>query len=117
MLILHSIHGKVRAGAKRGKSLGFPTANISLHKIIPEGIYISQVSLFKKIYPAATFVGEEKICESYILNFHKNIYGQWITVKLLKKVRDNKKFVDEKSLIEAIKDDVEITKQFFAVDE
>ncbi len=42
---LFTIKGKVITGAKRGKLLGFPTANIKLNQNIPEGIYISTVEI------------------------------------------------------------------------
>src|SRR5690348_10045848 len=42
---LYIFWGKVVGGAKRGKLLGFPTANIRLHKKIPEGIYASTVTI------------------------------------------------------------------------
>ena len=60
MEYLYLIRGKVRSGAKRGKSLGFPTANILLHQKIPEGIYASIVTIKEKAYYAATFIGGAK---------------------------------------------------------
>ena len=91
--------GKVKKGSKRGKFLGFPTANFSLHKKINQGIYISQTKFLGKIYQSVTFIGNAKTfgekdikAETYILNFNKNLYEKFITVKLLKKLRGNKKF-------------------------
>jgi len=120
MEYLYLIRGKVRSGAKRGKSLGFPTANILLHQKIPEGIYASIVTIKEKAYYAATFIGgaktfDEKVakCESYILDFKQEIYGEWISVKLLKKLRNNKKFSSVKLLIKQIKKDILNTRKFF----
>ena len=105
--------GKVKKGKQRGKILGFPTANISLYKKIPEGIYASKVKVDKKNYLAATFIGSPKTfnekdykAESYILDFDKNIYGSWVTVTLFKKIRENKKFSSQHKLIEQMKKDV-----------
>lgn len=123
MKMLFSIRGKVKTGAKRGKSLGFPTANISLHQKIPEGIYASTVRIENQTYFAASFIGAPKTfnqtdvkLESYILDFNKDIYGKWISVKLYKKLRVNKKFESAEMLIQQMKEDVVQTRTFFAGD-
>lgn len=114
--------GKVRTHNKRGKTLGFPTANVDLHKKIPEGIYISKTRFSKKIYFSLTFVGiaktfyEQKfLSETYILDFSKNIYNQWISVKLLKKIRDNQKFRSVDNLIEQMKKDEQKARKYFSL--
>jgi riboflavin kinase/FMN adenylyltransferase len=114
------IWGKVRTGNKRGKSIGFPTANIALHVDIAEGVYLSEVTVSNKKFSSLTFVGaaktfneQKKMIESYILDFNKDVYGEWITIRLLKKIRGNIKFKSEKELIEQIKKDLIIAKEFF----
>ena len=117
---VYTFWGKVQAGAKRGRALGFPTANIPLHKQIPEGVYISEITIKNKIYPAATFIGSAKTfgekdykSETYILDFNQNIYGEWISIKLVKKIRGNKKFAGEKDLVEQMKKDSKEVKNYF----
>lgn len=117
---MYKFWGKVRRHNKRGKKLGFPTANVNLRKKIPEGIYISQTRLSGKIFPTLTFIGTAKtfnetkiLAETYILDFQKDIYGQWISVKLLKKIRNNKKFNSVKELIIQIKKDLKEAKNYF----
>lgn len=112
--------GKVRTYNKRGRKLGFPTANINLTKTIPEGIYISKTKLGKKQYLSLTFIGLAKTfnetkfqAEIYILDFNKEIYGKWISVKLLKKIRDNKKFNSTEELIKEMKKDESLARQYF----
>ncbi len=112
--------GKVKKGSKRGKLLGFPTANFSLHKKIQQGIYVSETKLLGKVFQSVTFIGNAKTfgekdikAETYILNFNKNLYGKFITVKLLKKIRGNKKFKSEKELIKQMNKDVEATRKYF----
>jgi riboflavin kinase / FMN adenylyltransferase len=109
--------GKVKKGKDRGKLLGFPTANIALHKKIPEGVYTSQIVINKRKHLAATFIGSAKTfnenkyqAESYILDFSQNIYGKWITVRLFKKLRGNIKFKSQKELIKQIEKDVLTTR-------
>ncbi len=112
--------GKVKKGKERGRSLGFPTANITLHKKVPEGIYTSTVKIEEKEFFAATFIGSAKTfneidykAESYILDFNQNIYGKRITVKLFKKIRGNKKFNSEKELTGQMKQDISAVRKFF----
>ena len=119
MKVQSLVWGKVKKGNKRGKDLGFPTANIPLHKKIPEGVYISEVIINGQKYSALTFVGATKTfgeknskVESYILNFNRDVYGKWITVRLFKKIRGNIKFKSEKELVEQIKKDVAVAKSF-----
>lgn len=117
---MYKFWGKVRSHNKRGKGLGFPTANASLHKNIPEGIYISKTKIKNKQYPSITFIGAAKTfnetrfhAETYILDFNRNIYGQWISVSLLKKIRGNKKFASEKELIKQMKKDKQEAEKYF----
>lgn len=112
--------GKVRIHNQRGKKLGFPTANVNLVKKIPEGIYISKTKLEKKIYPSLTFIGKVKTfneqkyqAEIYILDFKKNIYGEWIIVELLKKIRENKKFNSAEELVSQMKKDEQVARKYF----
>jgi len=112
--------GKVRKHNQRGKTLGFPTANINLKKKIPEGIYLSQTKIRKVLYPSLTFIGQAKtfsetkfLAETYILDFNNNIYHKWISVKLLKKIRNNQKFNSAKELIKQMKKDEEEARRYF----
>ena len=112
--------GKVRVHNQRGKKLGFPTANVNLKKNIPEGIYISQLKLKGKIHPSLTFIGKSKTfneqkfqSETYILNFNKNIYGKFISVKLIKKIRNNKKFNSAEELVKQMEADEKIARKYF----
>lgn len=118
---LYIFWGKVITGKKRGAGLGFPTANVRLHRKIPEGIYASEVRVDRKKYHAATFVGSAKTfgekeykAESFLLDFSGNLYGKWIIIRIYKKIRDNKKFNSEKELIEQMKNDILRTREFFS---
>ncbi len=105
--------GKVRIDNQRGKTLGFPTANINLYKAVPEGIYISKAKLNQSIYQSLTFIGPTKTAETYILDFNQDIYDKWISVELLKKIRENKKFNSDKELITEMKKDETIARKYF----
>ena len=107
-------------GKGRGKLLGFPTSNIALHKNIPEGIYLSHVSLEKTLYPALTFIGSaktfgetDKKAEVYFLSLNKNLYGKRITIRLIKKIRNNEKFNSEKELVTQMEQDKKEALEYF----
>ena len=112
--------GKVRKENQRGKKLGFQTANVNLSRDIPQGIYVSKTKVEEKIHPSLTFIGKvktfnEKIfqSETYILDFKKDIYGKWISVELLKKIRENKKFDSAEDLVAQMKKDEQNARTYF----
>lgn len=119
---LFIIWGKVRSGKKRGRQLGFPTANITLHRRIPEGIYAAEVVLDGKVFKAATFIGPAKTfgendtkAESYMFDFNKDIYNRWITVRLYKKIRENRRFQSEAELVTQMQQDIKVIEEYFKV--
>jgi len=114
------LKGKVKKGNSRGKALGYPTANINLFKNIDQGIYISKTKVNGKEYNSLTFIGnattfnETKIkAETYILNFNSNIYGKFIYIELIKKIRGNVKFKSEKELVDQMDKDLKVAKDYF----
>lgn len=120
MKSLYIFWGKVKHGKKRGKLLGYPTANITLHKNISQGIYVSLIRIDNTLHQSVTFIGNAKtfdekevLAESFIFNFDKNIYGKWISINLLQKIRENEKFTSAEVLISQIKKDILQAKEFF----
>ncbi len=118
---MYKFWGKVRKHNQRGRKLGFPTANVNLSKNIPEGIYASKTKINEKLFQSITFIGEVKTfnekkfhSETYVLDFDKNIYGRWITVNLIRKIRNNQKFASVEELIAQMEKDRESAKKYFA---
>ena len=115
--------GKVSYGDQIGRQLGFPTANIHLHrKEVPlMGIFVVRVhGLDNRVYNAVasvgyrpTFNGKKIILEVFLFDFDQNIYGHRITVEFLLKIRDELHFDSVPELIIQIKKDVEIAKNYF----
>jgi riboflavin kinase/FMN adenylyltransferase len=140
--------GKVQRGDGRGKKLGFPTANVALHKQLEEGVYISKVSIKNVILneseeshsinrdpstslrsaqddnlklPSLTFIGSAKTfnktdykSETYILDFDKDIYGEYLSITLIKKLRGNKKFTSGEDLVRQMRLDEKEAREYFA---
>jgi riboflavin kinase / FMN adenylyltransferase len=118
--MLYLFWGKVIKGKSRGKAFGFPTINMRLHRVIPEGVYVSEAKFDGRIYKSVTFVGAAKtfgqsevLGETYIFDFKIEVYGKWVSVKLLKKIRDNKKFASGKELVARMKIDKEEAVEYF----
>jgi riboflavin kinase / FMN adenylyltransferase len=115
----YSLDGTVVKGDMRGRTLGFPTANIrplSSKKIIPKnGIYFVGVKLAGKWQSGIASVGVrptfgsggERILEVFILNFEGDIYGSDIRVSLHKRLRDEIKFENADQLVQQMKLDKE----------
>lgn len=117
---MNKFWGKVRKHNQRGKKLGFPTANVNLTKNIPEGIYISKTKIESVLYPSLTFIGKVKtfnenkfLAETFILDFNKDIYGKWISIDLIKKIRNNQKFNSAEELIKQMKQDEKEARKYF----
>ena len=114
----YSLTGVVVTGDKRGKSLGYPTANIQTDnddKMLPGiGIYAVKVqwnSLNLKgvmsIGMRPTFKDSNQIVvEVYIFDFDKNIYGEKLKVEVIERIREEKKFSSVDELIKEIKIDI-----------
>ena len=106
--------GVVKKGAQRGKELGFPTVNIPLTDASVSGIYAARVKVGEETYEAAAYADKKgKVLEAHILDFDDDLYGWKITIELLKKIREDKKFPDESSLKEVIAADIARIRSFF----
>ena len=106
--------GIVQKGAKRGKELGFPTANIALDDASVSGIYAAKVKVGDTEYKAAAFADQErKILEAHLLDFAGDLYGQSITIELLKKIRESALFTDDAVLRAAIAADIAKVREYF----
>jgi len=109
------VSGKVISGHRRGRELGFPTANIaSRAEIVPrDGIYATLFQLDENILPSVTSIGlnptfgaGSRTIESYILDFDRDIYGESVKLSFVARLRDEKKFASVESLVEQIRLDV-----------
>lgn len=101
------VKGTVIRGKGKGKMLGFPTANIEFNSNLPSGVYGGKVNFQGKQYRAAIFYGEDrKILEAHLLDFSGDLYDRAIEVEVTDKIREVKKFENDKTMIEQIRDDI-----------
>lgn len=103
-----TVSGVVIEGKKKGRELGFPTANIALHQRVESGVYAGWVISKGRKFSGAIFIGQEKNLEIYIFNFSEDIYGQKIEVAIGQKIREVRQFDSERDLVEQIKKDLEL---------
>lgn len=110
-------------GDKRGRTLGFPTAN----QFFPDnfvklkfGVYASKTVIDGEVYPSVTNIGirptvhtERYRSETYIINFQGDIYGKEIEIRLTDFLRPEEKFGSLSELSKAIEHDSKISQEIF----
>jgi riboflavin kinase/FMN adenylyltransferase len=111
-----SLRGKVVAGAGRGEGLGFPTANLdvsSRQAIPPDGVYAGLAHINGKVYQSMTNIGQnptfgntERTIESFLIDYHGDLYGHEISVDFVAKLRDEKKFKNAEELKKQVAEDI-----------
>lgn len=115
----YKFSGKVVRGDKRGRALGYPTANIELEnkeKLLPMiGIYAVKVILGDKDYGGLLSIGRrptfyidgDVVSEVYIYDFDKQIYEEKITIEIVERLRGEEKFNSTEELIAQMNKDRE----------
>ncbi|EEX50971.1 bifunctional riboflavin kinase/FMN adenylyltransferase [Pasteurella dagmatis] len=119
----YSILGRVAHGNKLGRTIGFPTANIPLHRQVNpvKGVYVIKVRLktgemfhgVANIGNRPTINGIVQLLEAHLFDFQRDIYGQCIEIELCHKIRNEQKFASFDELKQQILKDVEFAKAFF----
>lgn len=121
-----SLRGPVVTGDKRGRELGFPTANIGVgldHALPAYGIYVSRAYVRETAYLACTSIGvrptfepdARATVETFILDFEEEIYGEEIRIDLLHRLRGELKFDSAEELVERMHEDISETREYFRV--
>ncbi len=116
----YSFEGVVVPGDKRGRELGFPTANLLVEnedKLLPAtGIYAAECIVEEKKHNALLSIGSrptfheagEIIPEVFIIDFNKQIYNQTVRVNVVDRIRGEEKFSSAEELVKQMKNDKEI---------
>jgi riboflavin kinase/FMN adenylyltransferase len=113
----HSLSGEVVEGARRGHSLGFPTANLEVRpeRAVPaNGVYAVFAVLGRQRYQGVanvgvrpTFDNGRRTVETYILDFEGDIYGCDLVVEFVARLRSERRFQSVEDLIAQIAEDSE----------
>ena len=117
----HHLSGKVVVGDQRGRTLGFPTANIEVDEqlLLPgDGIYATWAIIDGKRHQSATSIGirptfglTQRLVEVFVMDFNDDLYGKTVRVEFINKVRDQEIFDGLEALIRQIKQDVDDCRQ------
>jgi len=116
----YSVSGKVVHGAKRGRLLGYPTANVHMRHERPalRGVYAVKLEGLPSVANLGvrpTIAGVPKLSlEVHVLDFSGDLYGQHVQVEFLHKIRDEMKFDGLDALTAQIANDVAVATVFFA---
>ena len=115
-----SIKGKVIHGAKLGRQLGFPTANLDASRLseVDNGVYAARIKVAGHNYKAMANIGtrpsvdgQTRLLEIHIFNYSGSLYGRYVKINLLKKIRDEQRFENIEALKQQLLRDAEECKQ------
>src|SRR5438876_12185585 len=115
-----SLRGPVIAGDRRGRTMGFPTANIAigLDRALPAyGIYVTRAYIGETSYESCTSIGirptfavePRPTVEAFILDFDADIYGRELRIELLHRLRGELRFDNAEDLVTQMHRDIEET--------
>lgn len=118
----YCIEGRVRKGEQRGRTLGFPTANIALNRLFKPrlGVYAVRVTFegesqayegVANIGIKPTFSGNEALLEVHIFDMNRDLYGVCVRVECVEFIRDERRFESVEALKEQIAHDCQHAKE------
>ena len=120
----YTITGRVAHGAKLGRTIGFPTANIHLKRLVVpvQGVYAVQVLIAKTIHFGVanigfrpTVNGTRSQLEVHIFDFKGDLYGKQLQIQVCHKLRDEQKFPSFSALQTQITMDARQARQWFGL--
>jgi len=110
-------------GDKRGKTIGYPTANLKpdkRNKVIPaNGVYAVDMAIGDEVFKGMMNIGirptfdgsDERTLEVNLFDFERNIYGETVEVRFIKRIRDERKFQSVNELIAQLGDDKRVAQE------
>jgi len=111
----YALTGVVEAGAKRGRTIGFPTANVGrIPTLIPkDGVYAVTATVDGRTHqaaanvgPAPTFGVDARAVEVHLLDFDGDLYGKELRVEFVRRLRDTQVFPGIAELVAQLNRDV-----------
>lgn len=118
-----NLEGTVVSGARRGRTLGYPTANLETEKeLLPApGVYAVKVRHGSEILDGVanlgftpTFGREKQSVEVHIFDLDEDLYGKTLRIYFLARLREERRFPTPGDLVEAIRGDVERARELLA---
>ncbi len=120
------LKGKVITSDKRGRLLGFPTANLEMkpQQALPDnGIYATFTQVDGKALPSATNIGSrptfgegKQLVETHLLDYEGSLYGKEIRIEFVQRLRDEQRFASSEELKAQIEKDVRKVQALLAKD-
>jgi riboflavin kinase/FMN adenylyltransferase len=114
------VSGQVVAGQRRGRDLGYPTANVEYHQraaVPADGVYAGYTEVGGQRHAAAisvgtnpTFAGQQRTVESHVLDFDGDLYGQQVRVEFVQRLRSMQTFAGVADLVATMDNDVARTR-------
>ena len=117
----YEIEGEIVSGAGRGRSLGFPTANLeSPNEILPPGVFATRLVRKGRVWNAVTNIGRrptfgasEPTVETHVLDDSPDLYGAYVRLVFLARLREERKFRGPKALAAGIRADIAASRRVF----
>jgi riboflavin kinase/FMN adenylyltransferase len=120
----YCIDGVVVEGKRRGRALGFPTANLhTTNELVPpSGVYATTLTIGGVVHAAVTSIGvnptfadiTEPVIETHVLNYSGDLYGREIRLGFVQRLRDERRFADVDALRSQIEADVRRAERLFS---
>lgn len=119
----YTLTGRVVTGFRRGRKIGFPTANLRPKgaSLLPNGVYAVRVLANDRSFKGVanvgtnpTFGNEQKSVEAHVLDFSEDLYGQIISIYFVERLRDERKFDKVEDLIRQISKDADDARRILA---
>lgn len=118
--------GRVAHGNKRGRTIGFPTMNINMHRLVSplHGVYAVKVEgIGDKYLPGVANIGNRPMVEGdnryllevHLFDFNQDVYGEHVSVEFVQKLRDEQRFESFELLRQQIWRDAERAREILAV--
>ena len=114
------IAGRVVQGDQRGRTIGYPTANVAIEPgmAAAEGIYAARVFVRGRWQKGAAYIGARptfdtlrRFLEIYLLDFSDDIYGEWLEAELVCFIRPDQKFDGLDGLLQQMRADCDVARE------
>ena len=111
------LHARVISGDKRGRSMGFPTANLNTapgQALPADGVYATKAYIHRKHFLSATYIGQrptfagsDRTVETYLFDYSGSLYNEELEVSFICKLRNEKHFDSQSELMVQINEDID----------